>query len=65
MGDGTDPVSVASGPDSGLRTVRGETERHSARYLNQKGFDKKLRGSSDPPKMKKYTKTTAKHVVQI
>lgn len=24
MGDGTDPVSAASGPDSGLRAVRGE-----------------------------------------
>lgn len=27
MGDGTDPVSAASGPDSGLRAVKGEKER--------------------------------------
>lgn len=34
MGDDTDPVSAASGPDSGLRAVKWEKERVNKTYLS-------------------------------
>lgn len=45
MGDGIDPVSTASGPDSGLRAVRGEKESvlvKPASLFRSRCFNKKV-----------------------